>query len=129
MNDILYAVGRVLVPIMFIMAGFSKVMNIQGVVGAISSKGLPQPTALGWTVAIVELVAGVMILVGFKTRWAALALIVFTAIATFYFHNFWDLQGAARINQQNIALKNLAVMGALLMLMGAGAGRFSVDKR
>jgi putative oxidoreductase len=128
MNDILYALGRVLVPVMFIVSGFGKIMNIQGPITAIGNKGLPQPTVLAWVVAVVELVGGIMILVGFKSRFAAVALLVFTAVATYYFHNFWTLEGAARQLQQNLALKNLAVMGALLMLMANGSGRLSVDK-
>ncbi|BAT60922.1 inner membrane protein YphA [Variibacter gotjawalensis] len=129
MNDLLYAIGRALIPIMFIHSGWGKLMAIERTVAAITSKGLPQPTVLAWVVAIVELVGGVMVLVGFKTRYAALALLVFTAIATYYFHNFWALSGDAVNLQRIMALKNLAVMGALLMLIANGSGRFSVDRR
>lgn len=129
MNDLLYALGRAIVPIMFLQSGYGKLTAIERTVAAISSKGLPQPTLLAWLVAIVEVVGGAMVLVGFKTRYAAFALLIFTAVATYFFHNFWALSGDAVNLQRIMALKNLAVMGALLMLIAHGSGRFSVDRR
>jgi putative oxidoreductase len=80
-------------------------------------------------VAAVDLIGGVLVLIGFLTRWAALALFVFVGLTIFFAHPFWDMEGAARAGNQAHALKNLSIMGALLMIAAMGAGRFSVDGR
>ena len=63
-----------------------------------------------------EIVAGLLIAFGIFTRWASLALFVFTAINIYYFHNLWNLQGAERSDQLVPALSELSIMGALLIL-------------
>lgn len=71
----------------------------------------------------VELIGGLMIVVGYKTRLAALALFAFTIAASVLFHLNW-----AQPMQQLLFMKNLAVAGGFLMLFTAGAGAYSVDK-
>ena len=70
-----------------------------------------------------------MVLVGFKTRFGGWLLFVFTALTIFFAHNFWDMEGAARAANQTQALKNLAIMGASLMIVAMGSGRYGVDSR
>jgi putative oxidoreductase len=129
MWDLVYALGRVAVAPLFILSGFGKLTNIAGTAQAIAGKGLPYAQIFAVGSGLLELIAGILIVLGLKTRWCALLLAIFTAVATYYFHNFWDLDGAARNAQQIQALKNLAALGALLMLAAAGPGRFAVDSR
>jgi putative oxidoreductase len=68
--------------------------------------------------AVLEIVAGLLIAIGVLTRWAALALFVFTAINIYYFHDFWNLGGAELMT----AFNKLSIMGALLILAAAGPG-------
>src|SRR4029079_18402392 len=94
-----------------------------------ASKGM---TAIPFflTMAILfELGAGTCVLVGWRTRWSALALIVFLIPATLIFHNFWAMSGLERMNNMQHFLKNLAIMGAMCKLAADGAGRFSLDAR
>jgi putative oxidoreductase len=114
---------------LFIVAGINRSMSVTGVANTLGAKGFPQPTAFGYAVAAIELVGGVLVLVGWKTRFAALALLVFTLGTIFISHNFWDMQGQARAMNQSQALKNLAIMGGLLMIAAVGPGRFSLDGR
>jgi putative oxidoreductase len=79
-------------------------------------------------VACIDLIGGLMILVGFQARWAALLLFVFTAMTIYFAHPFWAMQGAARAANQAHALKNLAIMGALLMIAAHGPGRYSITR-
>jgi putative oxidoreductase len=72
-------------------------------------------------------VGGLAILVGVKTRWVAYAFVVYLALVTFFAHNFWDMQGAARGGNMAHFYKNLTMMGAFLLLALQGAGRYSVD--
>ena len=129
MWDLSFALARVMVSVLFIVAGINKFMSVTGVANTLGTKGFPQPTSFGYAVAAIELVGGALVLVGWKTRYAALLLFVFTLGTIFISHNFWDMQGAARASNQSQALKNLAIMGGLLMIAAVGPGRFSLDGR
>src|SRR5205085_2016592 len=93
-QDTLALVGRVLLAWLFIPAGWGKIAGFAGTVGYATAAGMPMPqvgVAIG---LVIELVGGLMILAGFKTRWAALALALFTIVAAFIFHNFWSMPEA-----------------------------------
>ena len=134
MWDALYARGRVAVPILFMVSGIGKFMNVTGIASHPAMKdfvnlfwGLPSPIVLGYLVATIEVFGGLLILIGFKTRWAALMLFVFTAYTIIFVHHFWTMEGTVRAAQQTQALKNLTIMGALLLPVAMGPGRYSVD--
>ena len=128
-SDLLALVGRILVAALFIPAGFSKLMGFAGTVGYIASVGLPMP-ALGAIIAIVvELGAGIALLLGYKTRIAAIVLAVFTLAATFFFHAFWAAPEAQKMVATLLFTKNIAVVGGLLMIAAFGPGRLSIDKK
>jgi putative oxidoreductase len=129
MTDLAHTVGRVLLSVIFIVAGYNKLVAIAGAGAYFARLGVPAPQLMAWVVPIFEVVAGLMILVGYKTRWVALALCVFTAIALFLGHQFWAVEAAQYSNQLNHALKNLAVMGGFLLLYANGPGPHSVDAR
>lgn len=122
-------VGRVLLVLLFLDAAFGKFTGFGGTVGYIGSKNLPMPEVLAGAALVVELVAALLIVVGWKTRWAAAALIVFTLIATFTFHNYWAMPAAQQMIQKLMFLKNIAITGGLLLLIAFGPGRWSVDRR
>lgn len=128
-----YTVGRVFVPIIFIVSGVQKVMNVAGTAKMLADanvpvpeaivpylQGIPKYEALTYLTAAVEIICGLMIMVGIAARWGALVLFVFTAAATFYFHNFWQMTGEAAAQNQVHALKNLSIMGALLLIVSGG---------
>ena len=123
-NDTLKLIARILISIIFILAGFSKFGNIGGTAGYIASIGLPASTALAWLAAIFEAVAGLMILVGFQTRltsWALAAFCIFTGVV---FHNNFGDQ-----TQMILFMKNIAIAGGFILLAVTGAGALSVDGR
>jgi putative oxidoreductase len=68
-------------------------------------------------------------LLGLKARWGALMLFVFTACTIFFVHHFWDMDGAAAAANQTQALKNLSIMGALLLIVAHGSGSHALDRR
>ncbi|HEX2216878.1 MAG TPA: DoxX family protein [Xanthobacteraceae bacterium] len=127
MSEIGYALGRALMSVIFIISGYNKVVAIGGFVGYLTRLGVPSPEIIAWVVAVFELVAGIMLLVGFKTRWAALGLFIFTGIALYLGHKFWAVPPQQFSNQFNHALKNVAMMGGFLLLMAHGGGRLSLD--
>lgn len=122
-------VGRILVAFLFVPAGFAKLTGFAGTTGYIASVGLPLP-ALGAVIAIlVELGLGLALLFGFKTRWVALVLAVFTVVTAVIFHNYWALPEAQKAMMQINFAKNMAIAGGLLAFYAFGAGRLSIDKR
>lgn len=123
-NNILLLVGRILLAFIFIMAGFSKFGAIAGTAGYIASKGLPAATLLAWGAAIFELLAGIAILIGFKTRIAAYLLAAFCIVAGLIFH--FDPSNQAEFIS---FMKNLAIAGGFLALSVSGPGSYSVDAR
>lgn len=123
-------VGRVLLALMFLIAGIGKIgAGFAGTVGYISSVGLPLPQVAAIGAIVVEIVGSLALIVGWKTRWAALALALFTVATALLFHNYWAMPANQQMMQQIIFMKNLAVAGGLLMLAVAGPGAWSVDRR
>lgn len=121
--------GRVLLALMFVLAGFSKIGGFEGTAGYIASKGLPVATALAALTIVLEIVGGLALMVGYKARWAALLLAGFTLLATLIFHNFWAMPAEQQMMQYLMFMKNLSVIGGLLMVFALGAGGWSLDNR
>jgi putative oxidoreductase len=122
-------VARVLLALMFVLAGFGKLGGLEGTAGYIASKGLPMPMVLAAATGVLELVAGVMLIVGWQARWAALALAAFTLVASVLFHNYWAMPAEQQMMQQLMFMKNLSVTGGLLAVFAFGAGTLSLDAR
>ena len=120
-------IGRLLVAYLFIPAGIGKLTGFAGTVGYITSKGLPMPEVAAGLAIVVELGVGLMLLVGFQTRWAALVLTLFTLAAGFFFHNYWAVPADQAMLQQLMFNKNVAIAGGLLAFAAFGAGAFSLD--
>ena len=109
------------------MPGLAKVMDLGSAASAISSKGLPLPMVLAALTAALELGGGLLIVIGWQTRPIALALALFTLVAAYFFHDFWNMAGAERADNMIHALKNLSIFAGFLMLAAVGAGRYSLD--
>ena len=120
-------IARVLLALMFLMSGISKLTGLEGTAGYIASVGLPAPTLLALGAGVVELVGGVLLVIGWQARWAALALAAFTLLASVLFHNFWAMPADKAFMQQLMFLKNLSVVGGLLFVFAYGAGTASLD--
>lgn len=125
----LVVVGRVLLALMFILAGASKLGDISGTAGYIASGGLPLAAVLAVLVGLLELVGGLALAAGFHARWAALALGVFTIFASLLFHKFWAVPADQAFVQQLLFMKNLSVAGGMFIVAALGAGPVSVDAR
>ncbi len=129
MWNLVYAIGRVAVVALFIQSGIGKLIAPAGLAGMLAGKGFPMATALTYLAGAVEVIGGALVAIGWQTRLAAAALAVFTIAATLIAHNFWTMTDQARAMNLIHFMKNLSIIGALLMLMAAGAGRYSADGR
>ena len=120
-------IGRILLALLFVPSGFSKIGGFAGTVGYIASKGVPLPELAAAAAIGVELGLGLLLLIGWQTRWAALGIAVFTVVITFIFHNFWSVPAEQVMAQQQNFFKNMAAVGGLLTVAAWGAGAWSVD--
>ncbi len=128
-QDVFALVGRIMLAIMFVPAGFGKLTGFAGTVGYITSVGLPLPELGAALAIVVELGLGLMLLAGYKTRAAAIGLAVFTVVAGILFHNYWAMPADKAYVNQLMFFKNLAIAGGLYAYAAFGAGRLSVDGR
>ncbi len=121
-------VGRILIALIFVESGFGKLTGFDGTVGYIASHGLPLPQLAAIAAIVVELGGGLMIIAGWKARWAAAAMFVFIAIASFLFHAYWAAPAEQMHNQMIHFMKNISILGGLLYVVVHGSGAFSLDK-
>ena len=130
--------GRVLFALLFIYTGATKLFDIQNTTSIIASKvaipalltpytsqvetmtAMTTPQLLAIGVGAFEIIAGLMIALNFGTRFFAILLILFVAVTTFYFHDFWNQSSPENGKVLVDALKNLSIIGALFMIAGYG---------
>jgi putative oxidoreductase len=117
-------VGRVLLALLFVLSGFNKITGYSGTAGFMASAGLPMIGLLLPLTILIELGGGLLIMLGWQTRWVALITFLFLIPVTFTFHN-----AAVDPSQMIMLLKNVAIMGGMLHLFAFGAGAWSVDGR
>lgn len=116
--------GRILLSAIFVLSGISKLSAPTAMIGYIESVGLPFPGVALALAILAELVGGVALIVGYRTRLVAAGLAVFSIATALAFHNQLGDQ-----NQFIHFFKNLAMAGGLLQVVAFGSGRFSLDAR
>ena len=120
-------VARLLFVALFLPAGISKLTGFDGTVGYFNSLGIPAAAlAVSVTIAI-EILGSLAVLVGFKTRAAAIVLALFTLAASIAGHAYWAVPAEQVFVQKLLFFKNMAVVGGLLLLAIQGAGKLSID--
>jgi putative oxidoreductase len=120
----LSVVARVLMAQMFIISGWQKLLGYSGTEGYFASLGIPMASVVTPLVILIELGGGLALLLGFKTRWVAAVIALFTLGAALVAHlDFADQAQAINF------MKNLAIAGGLLMFVRYGGGAASIDAR
>jgi putative oxidoreductase len=128
-QGLLSLIGRVVLCAIFLLSAAHDVTHYKDTVGMMEKQGVPQPQILlGGAIAFLVL-GSLLVIVGFWARFGALLLFIFLGLATYYFHNFWALPEGSREQQEQMiqAMKNGSMAGAMLFIMGSGAGRWSID--
>lgn len=128
-QNALQLAARLLFVMLFLPAGISKLTGFSGTVGYINSVGLPFATLGAAAALLVEIAGSLALLAGFGTRIAALALAVFTLVASFFFHAYWAVPADQVMVTQLLFFKNIAIVGGLLAIAASGAGGWSLDAR
>src|SRR3954468_15481562 len=121
-------IARLLIAALFIIFGIRKVLAFSFYAGYFAKLGFPAPEVMVVLAIIVELAGGVLLAIGWKTRWMAWALAVFTVIATFMAHRYWEFDAQQYAAQMTNFWKNMTIVGGLLMVACFGPGPISVDK-
>ena len=121
--------GRILLALIFLLSGIGKLRGFDGTVAYIGSAGLPLPAVAAAGALTLEIVASVALILGYRTRWAALALAAFSLLAAVLFHNWWAMPPESHVIQQIFFLKDLAIAGGLLLLAAHGPGRWAIERR
>ena len=132
----LAAIGRILFAVLFVFSGGSKLWDIAATAQGITDKvvipavlttytsqletmtGMPFAQLLAIAAGATEVICGLMIALNIGARFFAIILLLFVLAVTFFYHNFWDMTGADRLNNMIHALKNLSIVGALLIIAG-----------
>ena len=118
-------VGRLLIGLPFVVSGLSKLAAYGPTIGLIASSGLPLPPPLAYAGAVaVEIGCGLLVIVGYQTRVAAVVLAFFCLATAVFFH-----ANLADPNQTFHFIKNLIMTGGLLQIIASGAGAISIDNR
>jgi putative oxidoreductase len=122
-------IGRILLGLLFLVAGIRKIMFYSGSVAYFTKLGFPAPEIMGVLAILIEVGGGALLLLGWQTRRISWLLVLFVAIATVMAHRFWEFDAAQYANQMNHFLKNVAIIGGLLYVAVLGAGGLSLDGR
>jgi putative oxidoreductase len=138
---ILFAIARVLLVLIFVLSGAMKLLDIPGTAAQIQPivaipsmlqdfvvevetvTSMKWPQLLAIFAGVIEIVAGLLIAFNIGTRGAAAVLALFTLVATFYFHAFWNMSGDLMQTNMIHALKNLSMIGGLLIMVVLGSWR------
>lgn len=116
LSRISFPVGRAFLGALFLISGLFKIVGFAGVAAWMASSGLPAAEALLVLTIAIEVVGGLLLVIGWQSRIAALALAAFLVPVTIVFHGFWNAD-AAHFNEQLTAfLKNLAILGGMLLV-------------
>lgn len=124
MPNALALLGRVLMSAIFIQGGIEKALAPTATIAMMQHYALPVPAAAFFVSVLVELLGGIAVLIGWRTRWAG-ALLAFWCIATALIAHYHP----GDRNQMIHFMKNVCMAGGFLQLAAWGAGRFSVDRR
>jgi putative oxidoreductase len=115
-------IGRILLVLIFVQSGIGKIENFEGTAKYMASHGMPYTNFFLVGAIFFELVGSITVIFGYFTRFGALLLLIFLISTTFIFHtNFADRM------QMIMFMKNVSMFGGCLILLAAGAGRFSLD--
>jgi putative oxidoreductase len=108
--------GRVLLSAIFILSGLGKLPHFQAVAGMMAAKGLPLASVALVITLFIEIGGGLLVLTGYKAKYAALVIALWLIPVTLVFHHFWGIPSEQLQDQMVNFLKNVAIIGGLLLL-------------
>jgi putative oxidoreductase len=128
-KDELILLARVLLMILFVLFGWSKLTGFTGAVAIMVAEGTPLPTVAAIIAIVMEFFAGIAIVLGFYTRPIALLLVLYTLATAVIGHHYWTMLDGERAANMINFYKNISISGGLLLLCVTGPGKYSIDRR
>jgi putative oxidoreductase len=126
-RDEVILAARILIIVLFVVFGWSKLTDYSGTVGYMAQTGAPVPSISALVAIVVEIVVALAVALGAWTRPLALLLALYTLGTGLIAHHFWTMEGAARYANAINFYKNISIIGGLLLLCVTGPGRYSLD--
>jgi len=121
-------VGRILLAVLFLKSGWGKIGGFEQTAAMMASKGVPLPNIALIITILLELGGGILLVIGYKARWAALGLALWLIPVTLTFHNFWAVPADQVMAQSTNFYKNVSILGGMLMVFAFGPGRYSMER-
>jgi putative oxidoreductase len=120
--------GRFLLGAYFIVPGVQKITQYEFMTQYMSKHSVPFINELLPITIVLQILLGLVVIFGFKTKLSAFLLAGMTLVISLYMHNFWNLpEGSDVMHETQNFFKNMGIMAGLLVLSARGAGQFSVD--
>lgn len=126
-NSVLAFFGRLLISIIFIIAGIAKIANFTDAQLSLEYRAISPAAIYIFIAMVMELVGGILLLIGWYTKISCWILMIFLIPVTLIFHSFWQYEGAEAALQFSLLLRNLAIFGGLLLILAFGPGHWSID--
>jgi putative oxidoreductase len=127
LKNLVAVLGRILIALIFVRAGISKLGSIDPTAAEMAKAGIPLSNLLVYGAILMELGGGLMLMVGLFARRVALALFFYTMTLALIFHAYWNAPAAQARLQASIFFGHLSMMGGMLMVVAFGAGALSID--
>jgi putative oxidoreductase len=125
-SDIVLLIARIMVGWIFLRSGYGKLFTVDTVAASLPPRGIP--AFMAYVSVPAEFFGGLALILGFATRYASIVLVIFTLVATFSSHRYWEFtDAAARRVQDGNFWKNISMLGGICLLFVTGAGRLSLD--
>ena len=122
-------IARILLAVLFLVFGWSKLIDYSGTAASMAQAGLPLPSVAALVAIVVEFFGAIALILGVWTRPVALIVAIYTLAAALIAHHYWTMTGGARMANMINFYKNLSIMGGFLLLYVTGAGKYSIDAR
>jgi putative oxidoreductase len=128
-KDAVLLIARVLLVVLFVLFGWSKLTGFSGTVDYMSSTGVPVPEVSAIIAVVMEFFVGLALVVGFYARPLAILLALYTLGTAFIGHHFWNMTGSVAYDNMIHFYKNVSIFGGLLFLAASGPGKYSFDRK
>ena len=127
-SSVILLIGRILLSVMFLRSGFDKFIDLDGTAAYMAAHHVPAPFYFAVLAGVAELFGALLVLLGFKTRYAALLMALFVAAAARVGHPFWSVPADQYANQYAHFMEEVTIVGGFLVLFVAGPGTLSIDR-
>lgn len=127
LESLVPTLGRVLLSLIFVLAGYRKITTVAATIAQMDHQGIPYPNMLVWGAIAVELGGGAMLAAGLATRGTAFVLAAYTLALALIFHAYWAVPAAAARSEFNAFFEHLGMIGGMLYVARFGPGAFSLD--